>query len=409
MAESEAASAPPTNDDLLEVSIDKLAIGRNIRAPDPEQLQELTSSIKEVGVLEPVLVARREKGLELVAGFRRVAAARRAGLKVVPAHVLDVTPTEIVEIQLTENLQRQDLTELEEARAFKDYVDAGHTQGELAKRIGKSQPYVANRIRLLGLPEPIAQNLESGKLSPSHAEVFLQLPKEATPTEIHDLLDRTVRDGESVRELARRVGWKAGTIRDRVKRKKARDSAIAGSRFPICPVKGCGGKGQPDISYNGSVGPTFSDRSGHTWSRKNGALIRSRPQSETRRTVEPAKPTLPLVDGNVPCPLTPDDLWQSFYSDSTLGIERFHVQVRGAKLHVSLSVISNRAHPTSLPDFSLGRKPGFVEMVGGYEYAQQTDAARRRLAGQRAALEQWFAQLAGKNPRAKAVGKRSKK
>ncbi len=396
-AAADAVQEPPApNEDPLDLAIDKITIGKNIREPDPEQLKELVISIKELGVLEPVLVARRNGGLELVAGFRRTAAAKKAGLKVIPARVLDVTPSEVVEIQLTENLQRQDLSELEEARAFKDYVDAGHTQGDLAKRIGKSQPYVANRIRLLELPEPIVASLTEGKLSPSHAEVFLQLPKEATASEVSELLGRTVRDGESVRQLAERVRWKSGTIRDRVKRKKARNDAIASSKFPVCPVKDCGGKGQPDIGWDGKVGPTLSDRSGHVWSRKNGQLIKSRPQTETRRPAEPPKPTLPLVDANVPCPLTPDELWQSFYTDSTLGITRFHVSLRGAKIEVDLTVESRRSHPNQLPSFYLGRKPGSVEMNSCSEWEQRTDADRKRLAAQRQVLEQWLAGLAKK-------------
>jgi ParB family transcriptional regulator, chromosome partitioning protein len=387
---------------LEDLPISSIVLDKNVRELKPEDVEDLARSIEQVGVLNPVDVSMGKPGTPgdlkytLVAGHRRVAAAKLAKLKTVPARVFELTPQEVVEFQLTENLQRKDLSELEEARAFKDYVDAGHTQVELAKKIGKSAPYVANRIRLLGLPEPIVKNLEEGKLTPSHAEVFLQLPKEATPTEVNDLVGRTVRDGESVRQLADRVRWKSGTIRDRVKRTKARADAIASSKFPVCPVKGCGGKGQPDISYDGKVGPTMSDRSGHTWSRKNGELIKSRPRSETRQPAEPPKPTLPLVDANVACPLTPDELWQYFYTDSTLGIERFRVTTHGSKVRLDLSVVSNRSHPNSLPSFQLGRKDGFVEMDGAGEWAQRTDSDRKRKLAERTALEQWLAALAKK-------------
>jgi ParB family transcriptional regulator, chromosome partitioning protein len=404
---TEAVSAapkelPPANVDPLGVPIAEISIGKNHRSPDPELLKELISSIKEVGVLEPVLLARRGRELELVAGFRRVAAAKKAGLIEIPARVLDVAPEEVVEIQLTENLQREGLTELEEARAFKEYVEAGHTQKELADRIGKSQPYVANRIRLLELPAPVVSSLAEGKLSPSHAEVMLQLPKEATPTEVDELLRRAVHDEESVKQLADRVRWKSGTIRDRVKRKKAYAAAVASSKFPTCPVKGCGGKGQPDIGWDGKVGPTFSDRSGHAWSRKSGELIKSRPRTETRQPAEPPKPVLPLVNGNVPCPLTPDELWQTFYADSTLGVTRFLVSTRGSKIKVDLSVESGRSHPNQLPSFELGRKPGFVEMRGCSEWEQRTDADRKRAAAQRQVLERWLAGLAKKAGKKKA-------
>jgi ParB/RepB/Spo0J family partition protein len=410
-AAAESAKEPPQSRAgpayVEDLAIAKIVIGKNVREVDPKDLDELRHSIEQQGVLEPVLVSLGKPGepggltYTLVAGFRRVAAAKLAKLKTVPARVFELAPTEIIEIQLTENLQRENLSELDEARAFKDYVDAGHSQGDLAKKIGKSQPYVANRIRLLALPEPVVKHLEEGKLSPSHAEVFLQLPKEATSTEVNALLEGTVRDGESVKQLADRVRWKSGTIRDRVKRTKARADAIASSKFPICPVEGCGGKGQPDIGYDGKIGPTMSDRSGHTWSRKNGELIKRHARTESSRPAEPPAPTLPLVDPFVECPLTPDELWQSFYSDSTLGIEQFRMGTSGSKLRVGLVVVSNRAHPKGLPSFSLGRKAGSVELDNAGDWRQRTDADRKIIAAQRVVLEEWFKALAKKAERKK--------
>ena len=170
-------------------------------------------------MIEPVIVIAPAKGTgyRLLSGYRRCAAAKLAGLLVVPAVVqLDArtgfSQKQVRELQLVENIQRQQLSPLEEARAFQEILssEGGVTQAELAKRVGKSQPYVANRVRLLGLPETIVKSLESGSISPSHGEVFLQLPKEASPTEVKDLLDRTKREGLSTHQLAERGGGRPG-------------------------------------------------------------------------------------------------------------------------------------------------------------------------------------------------------
>lgn len=407
-AGSPAAKEPPyPNDGVLEIPIAEITLGRNIREPDPAQLKELVGSIQEVGVLEPVLLARRGDKLELVAGYRRVAAARRASLTRVPARILDVTAAEVAEIQLTENLQRENLSVLEEARAFKEYVAAGHTQAELATRMGKSAPYVSNRLRLLDLPPAAAAALEDGKLSPSHAEVLLQLPKEATKGDVEGLLYHAVNLAEPVGRLAERVRWRAEAIRIRTKRKQSRAAAIEGSKFAVCPVKGCGGRGQPDVNWKGEVGPTFSDRKGHTWSRKNGELIKSRSPSGPRAAAAPPAPTLPLVDVALPSPVSAIDFWEALERSSPR-LSRLGVRVGSGRVSVDLEVQSARSHPSLLPSFDFGER-GEVKMRGAGEWAQGTDAARREWAKRREVLRTWLAGFARKARPSRASKGRKRK
>lgn len=415
-ATADTLKAPPTPKDrhgpafLEDLPIGSIVLAKNVRELRPEDVEELARSIEQVGVLNPVDVSMGKPGTPgdlkytLVAGHRRVAAAKIAKLRTIPARVFELTPEEVVEFQLTENLQRKDLSELEEARAFKDYVDAGHSQADLAEKIGKSGPYVSNRIRLLGLPDPIVKNLEAGKLSPSHAEVFLQLPKEATAHEVGELLQRTTRDGESVRQLAERVNWKAGTIRDRTKRKNEWAALLAKAKFPVCPIDGCGGKPQQLMGY-GQAG-TFSDRAGHTWNQRTGAVTKKQTQRAPRRDAPPPEPTLPIAPDHVECPVPAAQLW---YVLDTPGskIASFRVSPRGRKgIEVDLRIISDRTHPRNLPGFWFDGKDGFVHVEGTADYHQRTDADRKRAAAGNEVLAEWLKAMAKK---AESPSKKAKK
>lgn len=164
---------------------------------DPDALEELASSIRQHGLLQPVVVTRSGAGYSLVAGERRWRAAQAAGLATVPAIVKETAPESILELALVENLQRADLTPLEEAGAYRMLVDRGLTQEDVAARVGRSRVAVANRLRLLALPPTARELLVGGSITEGHARALLGC---ADPAMI-DALARRVADRQlSVRE-----------------------------------------------------------------------------------------------------------------------------------------------------------------------------------------------------------------
>ena len=166
---------------------------------DSESLKQLADSIKENGVFQPVLVRKAVSGYELVAGERRLRASKMAGKKKIPAIVVDFDTKQMMEISLLENIQREDLTPIEEANAYNQLIEKlGYTQEQLAKRIGKSRTNVTNMLRLLNLPDDIQEMVNDGKLSYGHARALLSLNDEK---KMRDLAKLSVREGLSVREL----------------------------------------------------------------------------------------------------------------------------------------------------------------------------------------------------------------
>jgi ParB family chromosome partitioning protein len=192
---------------LVEVPVG--AIAPNPRQPregfDEGSLAALASSIREVGVLQPVVVRRRDRGYELVAGERRLRAARLAGLATVPAVIRETDESESLREALIENIHRQDLAPLEMAAAFQELQDdLGVSQDELAERLGYSRPHVANTIRLLQLPAEVQKLVAEGSLSAGHARALLALED---PEAQRSLALRVAAEGLSVRqveELAKR-------------------------------------------------------------------------------------------------------------------------------------------------------------------------------------------------------------
>jgi ParB family chromosome partitioning protein len=141
-----------------------------------EKLQELVGSIQEKGILQPLVVRRKGSGYELIAGERRWRAAQKAGMKEVPIIIKDVPESELLELSLIENIQRENLNPIEEAEAFKRLMDQFHfTQEEISKRVGKDRTTITNAIRLLKLPPDIKQSLADGAISMGHARAFLSL------------------------------------------------------------------------------------------------------------------------------------------------------------------------------------------------------------------------------------------
>ncbi len=167
----------------------------------PEALEDLAHSIRERGVLQPLLVRRVEDRYELIAGERRLRAAQSAELKKVPVIIMDVSDREALELALIENLQREDLNPLEEAEGYHVLGDKFEmTQEQIAQRVGKGRATVANALRLLELPEKVKRLIAEGQLSAGHAKVLLGL-EIAKEQEL--LAARTVEEGLTVRALER--------------------------------------------------------------------------------------------------------------------------------------------------------------------------------------------------------------
>lgn len=189
---------------------------------EPKSLSELSESIKEHGVLQPLLVRPMPDGsYRLVAGERRYRAARMAGLTEVPVTVREMTDEEESIFALIENLQREDLNAVEEAQGIKTLIDTfGLTQEEAAKRVGKSRTAVTNTLRLLNLPEDILQLVKDNKISMGHARALLAVEDNAEASRIAQTV---IKDGISVREVERLAKREKKDRRAPEKRVKKRD------------------------------------------------------------------------------------------------------------------------------------------------------------------------------------------
>jgi ParB family chromosome partitioning protein len=214
---TEGADQEPTTAEAAEEpsgpSFEQLPLGRidpNPRQPreafDEETLQDLTTSIEAVGVLQPIVVRPAGERYEIVMGERRVRAARAAGLERIPAIVRTTEDDQLLRDALLENVHREDLNPLEEAAAYKQLLaDFGITQQELASRLGRSRPVIANAIRLLALPGSVQRRIAARTLSAGHANAVASLED---PVQQERLADRIVAEGLTVRmaeELAQRI------------------------------------------------------------------------------------------------------------------------------------------------------------------------------------------------------------
>ena len=166
---------------------------------DESKLDELSSSIKEHGVFQPIIIKKSIKGYEIIAGERRVKASQRAGLETVPAIIRDFTDEEMMEIALLENLQRENLNSIEEATAYQKLLDSlSLTQEELSKKIGKSRSHITNMLGLLSLPLEVKDMIADNKISMSHARV---LSKIEGKDKVLELAYKIVDNNLNVREL----------------------------------------------------------------------------------------------------------------------------------------------------------------------------------------------------------------
>ncbi|AGX07020.1 MULTISPECIES: ParB/RepB/Spo0J family partition protein [Bacillaceae] len=166
---------------------------------DEAAIEELKQSIREHGILQPVILRKSIKGFEIVAGERRCRAAREAGLEKVPSVIRELTEKQMMELAILENLQREDLTPMEEAAAYQQLIEKlKMTQEELAKRLGKSRPHIANHIRLLSLPPKIQELISSGKITMGHGRALLGLRQKE---KVQATADRAIKEGLNVRQL----------------------------------------------------------------------------------------------------------------------------------------------------------------------------------------------------------------
>lgn len=170
---------------------------------DEGKLEELADSIKQHGIIQPIVLRKAAKGYEIVAGERRYRASRKAGLKKVPCVVRDLTDEQNMLIAIIENMQREDLNPIEEAEGLNQMIQTyGLTQDQVSKSVGKSRPYISNAVRLLKLPEKIQVMTKDGMLSAGHSRAIAGIEDKELQVKV---AEKAVADGMSVRELEKYI------------------------------------------------------------------------------------------------------------------------------------------------------------------------------------------------------------
>ncbi len=219
---------------------------------DEEKIQDLASSILEHGVIQPIVLRKKEKGYEIVAGERRWRAAIKAGLSEVPCLVRELDDEQNMLIAIIENMQREDLNPIEEAEGLNQMVTVyGMTQEQISKSVGKSRPYITNSLRLLKLPEYVRELVSEGTISAAHGRTIITIEDEDAR---HALCDKIVKEGLSVR-ATEKLASEVGKPKKRpAKRRKSPDVArvenelkdILGTKINISQN---GSKGRIEIEY----------------------------------------------------------------------------------------------------------------------------------------------------------------
>ncbi|ADG83836.1 ParB/RepB/Spo0J family partition protein [Thermincola potens] len=212
---------------IVELNISDIV--RNAKQPrqefDQEKLEELAASIRQYGIIQPVIVRRlTNKKYELIAGERRWRAARLAGLDKIPAVIKEVSDREITELALIENIQREDLNPIEEALAYKQLMEEfGLTQEELSKRVGKSRSFIANSVRLLNLPPEAQQMVQTGQLSAGHARALLVIERAIDQA---NLAKKIVEKNLSVRQIEQLVKKITSEGKKKIPRKRRESESL---------------------------------------------------------------------------------------------------------------------------------------------------------------------------------------
>ena len=183
---------------------------------DEQSLREFADSIKEHGVIQPIIVKKSIKGYEIIAGERRTRASKMAGKETIPAIIRDFTDQEMMEIALIENIQREDLNPIEEAEALSKIIESNNmTQEEAAKKFGKSRSYITNILGLLSLTEKTKKYVREGKISMGHARVLSKL---SDPDQINSLAGLIIEEGLSVRETEKLTSAEDMPKKNKIKR-----------------------------------------------------------------------------------------------------------------------------------------------------------------------------------------------
>lgn len=192
---------------------------------DEESIEELRKSIEQHGILQPIIVRKSIKGYEIVVGERRYRAAKAAKLETIPVVVRELDEQQMMELAVLENLQREDLTPVEEALAYHMLMERLKlTQEELAQRLGKSRPHIANHLRLLSLPTNIQDMITDGKISMGHGRALLGLKQKE---KINAVVKKTIKENLNVRQLEKLVQQLNNNVpRETKKPKKSKDIFI---------------------------------------------------------------------------------------------------------------------------------------------------------------------------------------
>lgn len=251
------------NDDVLTSELATIKTGDNISVADifvssfqPRQdfdeqaIKSLSESIKEKGVLQPLIVRPKDGRYELIAGERRLRASKLAGLSEVPVIIKDLSDSEVLEIALVENLLRENLTAIEEAAAYQSLIDNfSHTQEKVAAVVGKSRSYIANTLRLLSLPEEVQSFVKNGQLSAGHARCLVGRDNAVSLAQMIIAEDLNVRQVEA---LVSKQKEETTAVSSEKKAKQPKDADIVdiekslndnlGLRIKIIPSKQGGGK-----------------------------------------------------------------------------------------------------------------------------------------------------------------------
>lgn len=221
---------------------------------DEEKIGELSDSIKEHGLIQPIVLRKAKKGYEIVAGERRWRACRKAGLKEVPCIIKELTDEENMLIAIIENMQREDLNPIEEAEGLNQMiVTYGLTQAEVSKSVGKSRPYITNALRLLKLPEEVRDMVSNGELSSGHARAIAGVSGKTAQIK---MAEKVVREGLSVREIEKLIKEEAAPAKRPAKRRAEKNADVKRVEEDLKAVLGTkvnlaqsGKKGKIEIEY----------------------------------------------------------------------------------------------------------------------------------------------------------------
>lgn len=209
MGEADAETAAMKSDSVLPISKVKPNKGQPRKTFDETELSELADSIKQNGILQPILVRKHGTSYEIVAGERRYQAAKLAGLDEVPVVIREISDEDVFKLALIENLQRSNLTPLEEARGYRQLLDEKElTQEELSKILSKSRSAITNTLRLMDLPAEVQDLLEAGRITAGHARAILAVPTEEGRIR---LAEKVVNENLSVRQTERLAPLFSGT------------------------------------------------------------------------------------------------------------------------------------------------------------------------------------------------------